>query len=142
MPGMRESGWLQAYVRALEHSQTFIAAICRKLSVAQTSLNSLRISSTPRKLNCLNPITRLIKALGGSTMALRLRHLAQPTALSSFAALAPQGHDHISGRHAQLCQHRLAAVARVSHWTGGVLSGITPDRLQHAGQLTTVGRIA
>ena len=88
MPGMRESGWLQTCARALEHSQTFIVAICRKLSVAQTSLNSLRISSTSRKLNCLNPTTCLIQALGGSTMALRLRYLAQPAALSSLAAFA------------------------------------------------------
>lgn len=40
----------------------------RKFSAAQTSLNSQRAFSMPRKLNCLNPSTCLTQPLGGSTL--------------------------------------------------------------------------
>ena len=65
-----------------------IAAMRRKFSAVQTSLNSHRALSRPRMLNCRNPSTCLIQPFGGSTMALRLRYLARPSRLCSLAAFA------------------------------------------------------
>ncbi len=129
----------------------------RRFSAAHTSLNSQRTLSMPLKLNCRNPSTCLIQALGGSTMALRRRYFALPgwglqlgchrrrvrvlvsVDLRLLLAFSPQRHDHLNLLATQLRQHSFAAIARIREQDFRHLAGVALDRIEHRRQQRAVG---
>lgn len=105
----------------------------RKLSAAHTSLVSQRTFSMPLKLNCLNPSTCLIQALGGSTMTLRLRYLSRPSSVCSL--IHDRQQPGMEGAQGVLLRRLSRLFAGGSQCTGvqphpGGDRGLRPHRLQ------------